>query len=70
MKLFFTALAFILLFLASSYTTSLSQIIWTKDNLHNPVLAPGVEGEWDDVVLLTFCILFDDNTLCATAITL
>jgi hypothetical protein len=62
MKLFFTTLSIILLFLVSTFTASFAQINWTKDTLNNPVLTTGPEGSWDDYVLYPHGILFDGTT--------
>ena len=61
MKLFFTTLSIILLFLVSTFTLSFAQTDWTK-YAGNPVLRPGPSGEWDDYSLYPHGVLFDGTT--------
>jgi hypothetical protein len=62
MKTFFTTFILTVLFLASTFTASFSQINWTKVTLNNPVLDPGPSGAWDAEFVGSPSVLFDGNT--------
>jgi predicted GH43/DUF377 family glycosyl hydrolase len=42
------------------YATSNNGINWTKHN--DPVLSPGINGQWDDYVVNNHCVIVDDAT--------
>jgi predicted GH43/DUF377 family glycosyl hydrolase len=43
------------------YATSTDGILWQKDTQNNPILEPGISGEWDDTWVAGPCVLFKDN---------
>lgn len=43
------------------YATSTDGILWQKDMHNNPVLEPGISGEWDDTWVVGPSVMFKDN---------
>ena len=62
MKSFFTIFILMVLFLASTFSTSFAQLPWTKD-ANNPVLSYGQPGGWDATGVYTPFVLKDGDTL-------
>jgi predicted GH43/DUF377 family glycosyl hydrolase len=43
------------------YATSTDGILWQKDTQNNPILEPGISGEWDDTWVVGPSVMFKDN---------
>ncbi len=43
------------------HATSSDGLSWVRDTLNNPVLSPGSNGSWDDVLIDSHCIIFTDS---------
>lgn len=59
MKTFITIFTLGLLITAAS--TLSAQVNWTKDSTNNPVLQPGLPGEWDELYVQHSAVVFDGN---------
>jgi predicted GH43/DUF377 family glycosyl hydrolase len=47
--------------LCIGYATSTDGILWQKDTQNNPILEPGISGEWDDTWVTKPSVMFKDN---------
>ncbi|MFO7527006.1 MAG: T9SS type A sorting domain-containing protein [Ignavibacteriaceae bacterium] len=47
--------------LCVGYATSADGILWQKDTQNNPILEPGISGEWDDTWVTKPSVMFKDN---------
>ncbi|MBK9098681.1 MAG: T9SS type A sorting domain-containing protein [bacterium] len=47
--------------LCIGYATSVDGILWQKDTQNNPILEPGISGEWDDTWVTKPSVMFKDN---------
>jgi len=61
MKSYFTVFCFLMLFIASTFTTSFAQVSWTKDN-NNPIMSPS-PGTWESSAVSFPFVLKDGDTL-------
>ena len=60
MRLYFTSVIFIVLFLVSIFSVSFAQLPWTKD-VNNPVMSGSGDPTWDKHVIVP-CVLYNADS--------
>ena len=63
MKSYFTTFILIIFITISIFSSSFTQIDWTKDTLNNPVLSPVSLSNWEDWSVYAPCVLKHEDTL-------